>query len=59
MELKELKELPGAADWNKYGGWNKGPQFEATGRFRVQKHNGKWWMVDPEANCFGRTEWFA
>lgn len=52
LELKELKELPGAADWNKYGGWNKGPQFEATGRFRVQKHNGKWWMVDPEGKLF-------
>jgi hypothetical protein len=27
-------------------------QFEATGYFRTQKHNGRWWMADPEGYAF-------
>jgi hypothetical protein len=41
-----------AAGWNQYGGWAAGPQLEATGFFRVQKHSGKWWLVDPEGRLF-------
>jgi len=38
--------------WDRYGGWASGPQFEAAGFFRVQKHNGKWWFVDPDGHLF-------
>jgi hypothetical protein len=41
-----------AARWNRYGGWAAGPQLEATGFFRVQKYQGKWWLVDPEGRLF-------
>ncbi len=51
-EQRELEHRPGPADWNRYGGWNGGPQLEATGHFRVAKHQGKWWLVDPEGRLF-------
>lgn len=34
--------------WNRYGGWAAGPKRDATGRFRVEKIDGRWWFVDPE-----------
>ncbi|MGB0744439.1 MAG: hypothetical protein ACPGSB_07915 [Opitutales bacterium] len=36
---------------SKYGGI-KGKQFSATGYFRTTKHNGRWWLVDPEGYLF-------
>ena len=39
-------------DADKYGGWRGGPQLEATGRFRTEKLDGKWWLVDPEGRLF-------
>lgn len=47
-EQADLAAHPGPNGWDKYGGWAKGPKREATGRFRVEKVDGKWWMVDPE-----------
>ena len=35
-----------------YGGWATGPQLKATGFFRTEKVNGKWWFVDPEGHLF-------
>ena len=52
-EAKDLAAHPGPKDWDKFGGWSAGPQLEATGRFRTEKVNGKWWLVDPE----GRLYW--
>lgn len=56
---REAAELPAAAEqftraagWNRFGGWADGPQLEASGFFRVQKHAGKWWLVDPEGRLF-------
>ncbi|OUS75699.1 hypothetical protein B1748_16495 [Paenibacillus sp. MY03] len=37
---------------SKYGGWLNGPKLEATGHFRVAKHEGKWTLVDPEGYLF-------
>lgn len=37
---------------NKYGGWAGGPHLKATGFFRTEKVNGKWWLVDPEGRLF-------
>lgn len=51
-EAKDLAAHPGPSNWNKYGGWATGPQLTATGFFRTQKHNGKWWLVDPDGRLF-------
>jgi hypothetical protein len=37
---------------SKYGGWLEGPKREATGRFRTEKVDGKWWLIDPEGHLF-------
>ncbi len=42
----------GAKDRSTYGGWSAGPKLKATGFFRTERHNGKWWMVDPEGYLF-------
>ena len=47
-EQAELAARPGPKGWNKYGGWADGPKQKATGQFRVEKVDGKWWMVDPD-----------
>ncbi|MCX8038412.1 MAG: beta-galactosidase [Candidatus Sumerlaeia bacterium] len=51
-EEKDLAAHPGPSDWNAYGGWAKGPKLEATGFFRTEKYEGKWWLVDPEGRLF-------
>ncbi len=51
-EADDLTRHPGPADWDTYGGWKAGPQLAATGRFRAEKHDGKWWLVDPEGRLF-------
>jgi hypothetical protein len=51
-EEKDIAAHPGPADRNKYGGWTAGPKLKATGFFRVQKYEGKWWLVDPEGRLF-------
>lgn len=51
-EAADLEEHPGPSDWNKYGGWASGPKLEATEHFRVEKYQGKWWLVDPEGRLF-------
>ncbi len=51
-EEKDLAEHPGVKGWDKWGGWADGPQLEATGSFRVEKYNGKWWFVDPDGHLW-------
>jgi len=51
-EEKDLHALPSPRDRNKYGGWTKAKKLEATGHFRVEKVDGKWWLVDPEGCLF-------
>lgn len=51
-EDAELKIHPGPADWDTYGGWAKGPALKATGHFRTEKVDGKWWLVDPDGHLF-------
>jgi hypothetical protein len=51
-EAADLAAKPGPADWDQYGGWKGGPQLEATGFFRAAKHDGAWWLVDPEGRLF-------
>jgi len=51
-EEQDLVTRPGPSERDQYGGWLGGPQLEGTGFFRVQKHQGKWWLVDPEGRLF-------
>lgn len=51
-ELAALEASTGFADRSRFGGWKDGPQLEPTGFFRVEKVDGKWWMVDPEGHLF-------
>ncbi|MBN2270529.1 MAG: beta-galactosidase [Sedimentisphaerales bacterium] len=51
-EEEDLAANPGPSDRDQYGGWTAGPKLEATGSFRVEKFNGKWWLIDPEGRLF-------
>jgi hypothetical protein len=51
-EARELAAQPARKDWCQYGGWADGPKLEATGFFRTAKHDGKWWLVDPDGHLF-------
>lgn len=51
-ELDDLAKHPGPKGRNQYGGWKDGPKLKATGYFRVQKHEDKWWFVDPDGYLF-------
>jgi len=51
-EEADLQAHPGPTDWDAYGGWKDGPALKATGFFRAEKHEGKWWLVDPEGRLF-------
>ncbi|NWB94590.1 beta-galactosidase [Pseudomonas gingeri] len=37
---------------DKFGGSLKGPAFDATGFFRTEKHDGRWYLVTPEGHPF-------
>ncbi|NVK26092.1 MAG: beta-galactosidase [Gammaproteobacteria bacterium] len=52
QELKELAAAKPNPQRSKFGGYLNGPKLEATGYFRTEKVNGKWWMVDPEGYVF-------
>ncbi|MHB9010031.1 MAG: hypothetical protein ACYDC1_24225, partial [Limisphaerales bacterium] len=52
QEAVELEKDSGPSGWNRYGGWAAGPQLDGTGFFRVQKHEGRWWLVDPDGRLF-------
>ena len=41
--------IPDADAW---GGWAGGPRLAATGFFRTEKVDGRWWLVDPEGCLF-------
>ena len=53
LEEKDLAANAGFADRDKWGGWENGPKLRATGHFRIEKIDGKWWMIDPD----GRLYW--
>ena len=43
---------PAPAAWDSFGGWRDGPALEATGAFRAEKVDGRWWLVTPEGHLF-------
>jgi hypothetical protein len=51
-EERALAARPGPDDWDSWGGWAGGPKLEATGYFRAEKHEGRWWLVDPDGRLF-------
>jgi len=51
-EAQELARDASPGEWNKYGGWLAGPELKATGFFRTEKIDGKWWLVDPAGRLF-------
>ncbi|MBK1877687.1 hypothetical protein [Pelagicoccus mobilis] len=48
----DLNNHPTPPNRNQYGGWATGPKFEATGYFRVEKIDGRWWLIDPSGCLF-------
>ena len=49
-ERAALKPPP--QSWDEYGGWKDGPTLAATGHFRTEKVDGKWWLVTPTGRLF-------
>ncbi|MBK5539457.1 beta-agarase [Pseudomonas sp. TH05] len=37
---------------DKFGGWDKGAPFKASGFFRTEKRDGRWYLVTPEGHPF-------
>lgn len=54
-ESAELDASPRPASWDRFGGWKDGPKLRATGHFRTERVNGKWWLVTPEGHLFFST----
>ena len=54
-EEAELAASPRPASWDRYGGWRNGPRLRATGHFRVEQVDGRWWFVTPEGRLFLST----
>ncbi len=52
INYNSLVNESGPKNRNIYGGWTAGPKLKATGFFRTEKYNDKWWMVDPEGYLF-------
>ncbi|MGN0852467.1 MAG: hypothetical protein ACI4Q3_03725 [Kiritimatiellia bacterium] len=42
----------GIPEADRFGGWAGGPQLKATGFFRTEKIDGRWWLVDPDGHLF-------
>jgi len=51
-ENEDIDAHPVPPARSKYGGWTAGPKLKATGAFRVEKFNGKWWLIDPDGRLF-------
>jgi hypothetical protein len=51
-EEAALDAAPALAGRDEYGGWAGGPQLEATGWFRTEQVDGRWWLVTPAGHLF-------
>lgn len=51
-DLLRLRARPRPDVFDRFGGWASGPQREATGWFRTEKIDGRWWLVDPDGHLF-------
>lgn len=51
-EDKDLAQHPAFEGRSRFGGWLDGPRYKGTGNFRVEKIDGKWWMIDPDGYLY-------
>ena len=52
-EEQQLREwLPPPLALDRYGGLLEGPSFDATGFFRTERRDGRWWLVTPDGHGF-------
>jgi len=51
-EEDDLRGHSGPKNWDQFGGDLNGPKLKATGFFRTEKVDGKWWLVDPDGRLF-------
>lgn len=51
-EEKALAAAPALPGRDRFGGWADGPKRQATGWFRTEKIDGKWWLITPEGTLF-------
>lgn len=49
---EEKTFTPSEFGYCNYYGYAKGPKVKATGFFRVEQIEGKWWFVDPDGHLF-------
>jgi hypothetical protein len=47
-----LRKATAHADRDPWGGWAQGPQLKASGWFRTEKRDGRWWLVTPGGRLF-------
>jgi hypothetical protein len=52
QEQRWLRTNPPPAGRDEFGGWKKGPQLKATGFFRAEQRDGRWWLVTPGGHLF-------
>lgn len=51
-EVEDNRSHRGPLGRDKWGGWADGPKLNATGFFRTQQLDGRWWLVDPDGRLF-------
>lgn len=51
-EAEYLDKTKPPKGFNGWGGWADGPKLQASGHFRTEKVEGKWWLVDPDGQLF-------
>ena len=54
-ENAAIAASPRPASWDEYGGWKDGPALRATGAFRTELVDGRWWLVTPSGHLFFST----
>jgi hypothetical protein len=55
QEQQRLDPVTRFADRDHYHSWTKGPTRRATGYFRVERVDGRWWFVAPNGRLFFAT----
>ena len=51
-ERRQLADTQPPAGWDQRGAWADGPTAQATGQWRVEQREGKWWFITPEGRLF-------
>jgi Beta-galactosidase len=51
-EAQQLAETLPPLPQDRFGGLLSGPEFRASGFFRTERREGRWWLVTPEGHAF-------